>query len=144
MEVGGEYVNTQPSILIVDDEVILREILSEALADAGWQIFEASGGFEALEILAKQSIDLVLSDINMPDGSGFDLLAATQAKNPKIPVVCLVSGFSHFSQTEILAKGAAAFFQKPYDFSLIIKTLRSILDQQVPDAADQVPGRKTR
>ncbi len=80
-------------ILIVDDEMGIREMISSAMTMFGWEPQTACNGVEALERLTQESFDMILSDINMPLMGGFELLKSVEAQYPKIKRV-LMSGYN--------------------------------------------------
>ena len=81
------------SILVVDDDAAVREILVELLADSGHRVREAGGGAEALLLLADApDVDLVISDVQMPEMSGFELAEHLTARHDGIKVI-LISGY---------------------------------------------------
>lgn len=100
------------NILLVDDDLDLRLVLKEQLVTAGHVVTEAENGKIALAILKGRSFDLVITDIDMPEKNGLQLLAEVRRFYPQLPVIVMTGG----SQNEklILAAGAAAFIQKPF------------------------------
>lgn len=103
------------TILLVDDETDLRDVIAFDLKRKGYEVTTASGGQEAWEKLKTlKSIDLVITDIKMPQGDGLELLKNIVAHQPHLPVICL-TGFAELSPEEILKLGAKAIFEKPFD-----------------------------
>jgi two-component system response regulator (stage 0 sporulation protein F) len=115
-------------ILIVDDELDLRELLAQMLESEGFRVSQASGGRMALEILKKESVDLVISDVRMPDGDGVELLKNIKATNPKLPLVIMITGFSDSSEAQILKLGAHAMFMKPFDTDAFSQAIHAAID----------------
>ena len=72
-------------ILIVDDEPLIREVLAEVLADEGYAVHSAADGQEALEAIAADLPDLVITDVMMPRLSGWDLLDRVRQQHPLLP-----------------------------------------------------------
>ena len=94
------------SILVVDDDAAVREILVELLADSGHRVREAGGGAEALRLLAEApDVDLVISDVQMPEMSGFELADQLAARHDGVKVI-LISGYyvSHDAGWRVLRK----------------------------------------
>src|ERR1044072_5777638 len=79
-------------ILLVEDEERYREHIARVLTNAGYEVLQAADGLEALSTLEKSKIDLVISDILMPNLNGYALVARLRAKWPKMPVI-LTTGF---------------------------------------------------
>ena len=100
--------------MIVDDEPLLREILKEEFESAGFMVIEADGGRAAFASLQKQPVDVVVSDIRMPGGSGLDLLDAIVGLGSGHPPVFLVTGYADVDRLVVLARGATEVFEKPY------------------------------
>lgn len=105
--------STAPSILLVEDETLLRTMVSEALEDLGYRVMPAADGRAALELLAgPEHIDILFSDITMPNGvSGVDVAEHAARLRPGVRVV-LASGYAK-GQLPPLPPGIE-FLQKPY------------------------------
>jgi CheY-like chemotaxis protein len=87
--------NDRTPILIAEDEAMLRLIAVELLQDAGFQVFEASDGVEALELLkANPQIALLVSDVKMPRMDGYSLVEAGLALRPDLKVL-MMTGYAH-------------------------------------------------
>ena len=106
-------------VLIVDDSSTIRRIISRCLdrAEVGvTDVLEASDGLEALELLGKWQIDVVLTDINMPNMDGLQLLAEIK-KSPEwdaIPVLVITSEGGSEVVGEAVSKGAVGYIKKPF------------------------------
>jgi CheY-like chemotaxis protein len=103
------------TILVVDDEELLRKSIANDLKRKGFQVLSCENGTRALEHVRATRVHLVISDIRMPDGDGVTLLEQIRAYDPSIPVVILMTGFSDFSEEACLQKGARAVLLKPFD-----------------------------
>lgn len=111
-------------ILVVDDEFDLAEALCNLLEDEGHQTEYAGSGNKAFEYLQSNSVDVVISDVKMADGTGVDLLMNLQAiPNNEKPQFILVSGFSEISNEEAAELGADLLLNKPVDFEFLLKYL---------------------
>ena len=108
-------VQPKPTALVVDDEANLRKVLSAMLRRDGFDVLTASDGAEALELLSKQSVDVVLSDIRMPNLDGMSLLKRTMVEYPDIPVVILTAHGSVDNAVEAIKIGAFDYLTKPFD-----------------------------
>lgn len=119
------------TILIVEDEPVLRDMAHVILEDCGYRIYEASSGREALEVWDRHqaSIDLVLTDVVMPEGiSGMDLAERLLQTKPKLKVV-FASGYSMDNlDTAFVRNGHAGFLQKPYTHVTLAQAVRKALD----------------
>jgi CheY-like chemotaxis protein len=115
-----ELVLKGKSLLVVDDESDLRDILASELAFLGAQVFSAENIILAQTILKEHPIDLVISDIRMPGGSGIDLLSIVKARDVSAPVI-LITGFADITYEEAFNKGAEALVNKPFNLDDLIK-----------------------
>lgn len=118
-QLSSEQRGKRPTILLVEDEVLIRLLIAEQLRDAGYLIIEAANADEAVKVLSSRlDIDCVISDIRMPGSmDGLGLAAFIRSEHPTIKVV-LASG--HFQ-----GKGESmeydGFFPKPYDVVRLLK-----------------------
>ena len=101
-------------LLIVDDEILLRDATATDFRRKGFQVLVAANGREALEVMKTQVIDLVLTDVQMPNGDGVEFLKEVNTLGPQTPMVILISGFSDMTIEEAYTRGASAVFPKPY------------------------------
>ena len=115
-------------IAIVDDHAMVRAGLRQFFAEQPdfTVVGEAATGREALDIVRKGGVDVIVLDISMPDQSGVDALAAIKARAPDLPVLIL-SGFpeAHYATT-LLRQGAAGYLNKDCDPDDIIKAIRTV------------------
>ena len=122
------------TILIVEDEPVLREMACNILKDCGYRIFEASSGKEALNQWQQRAkeIDLLLTDVVMPEGiSGVNLAEQLLINHPHLKIV-LTSGYTANEVSQkLLAKTSARYLQKPYTHSELARTVRDCLDKTV-------------
>lgn len=115
------------TLLVVDDEPLIRENIGQFLERAGFHILLAEDGVEAFNLLKKGGIDLVVSDVRMPKGDGIELLRNIQEKlNPRPPLI-FVTGFSTLSVEDSLKMGAKAVFPKPLQRKELLVKIREIL-----------------
>jgi signal transduction histidine kinase/ActR/RegA family two-component response regulator len=122
------------TILIVEDEPVLRDMAHVILHDCGYRILEASSGREALMVWDRHqgAIDLVVTDVVMPEGiSGMDLAQRLLATKPRLKIV-FASGYSMESlDTAFVRNGRAGFLQKPYTHVTLAQAVRSALDADI-------------
>lgn len=116
------------TVLIVDDEPDLCEILSFDLQEAGFKTLTAQSGIQAIEILKKPNdVSAVVSDIRMANGNGIELLDMIKDRDTTKPIVMLMTGFSDISLEDAYHKGANALFPKPVVTQHIIDALNKAL-----------------
>ena len=109
------------SVLVCDDSAEIIALLVEELEWHGARVLAASSGKEALEILHSESVDLVFSDVRMPDGDGVELLKSLRARDGKDgPIVFLATAFSEALDNYFKKLGADVVFAKPYDLGELV------------------------
>jgi CheY-like chemotaxis protein len=122
---GGAQRPRGRTILVVEDEVLVRMALAETLRDAGYSVLEAANADEALAVLASSApLDVVLTDVNMPGSlDGVALGRYVRTTRPTLKVV-VVSGRV---DPETAAEAADAFLAKPYEPASIVRTIGALL-----------------
>ncbi|MBU8934938.1 MAG: response regulator [candidate division Zixibacteria bacterium] len=112
------------SILIVDDEEVLRSLLEKILSREGYQIKCAEDGVTALEILREEPYDIVISDMQMPRMDGFELLRTIKSEFPNIGIIIMTGFGDSYTVKDALLLGADEYITKPfrsYEISLIVE-----------------------
>jgi two-component system, chemotaxis family, chemotaxis protein CheY len=127
----------ESQILVVDDSAAIRKILQRVLRQTGMSIgaiHEAGDGRQALETLAAQKVDLVLSDINMPNMDGLQLLASLRASVEwrNIPVVMITTEGGEMKVAEAVKLGASGYVRKPFTADQIKEKLSGFLEAALP------------
>ncbi|MFN7684078.1 MAG: response regulator [Oligoflexia bacterium] len=112
------------TILVVDDEPLLREALTFDLKHWGYSPLEAENGLEALKVLKEKPVDLIVTDIRMPEMGGVVLLEQVRKKDPFLPVVIFITGYSDVTIEDAYDLGADAVFSKPFDRSELIQSIQ--------------------
>lgn len=120
------------NVLIVDDSAAIRKILQRVLGQAHVpisQVFEAGDGNEALEVLKSNNIGLILSDINMPNMDGLQLLSQIRAVDAwkSVPVVMITTEGSHAKVMEAVQLGASGYVRKPFTPDQIKEKLSGLI-----------------
>jgi signal transduction histidine kinase/ActR/RegA family two-component response regulator/HAMP domain-containing protein len=119
------------TILVVEDEPVLRDLAQAILQDCGYQVLEAGTGSEALQVLNRHDghVDLLLTDMVMPDGmSGMELAQRLRDTHPELKII-FASGYSMEElDTGFIRQGHAQFLQKPYTHVTLPKAVRECLD----------------
>lgn len=111
------------TVMIVDDEETARNFIGEALSDAGYEAIEAGDLAEANKVIDTGAADIILLDLNLPDGSGLSLLDRITMENPSPPVI-LITAFGEIdTAVEAMKKGAQDFLQKPLDLDRLIQAV---------------------
>jgi CheY-like chemotaxis protein len=110
------------SVLVVDDEPVLRELVSFILNDKGFQVTTAESGDVAFKMVLDHHYDVIVSDVRMPNGSGIDLLNKLNTL-PRRPAVFLVSGYSEISLEDARKLGAKDLLNKPVDYDSLCNAI---------------------
>ena len=119
-----------PKILVVDDDSASVEAVTEILEHEGYDLFAASGGREALEILAAENLDVVITDEKMPDLSGMDLLKHIKDNHPYTQVIILTGYGSIDSAVEATKAGADGYLEKPIQLNILRQTAKNALEKR--------------
>ena len=117
-------------ILIVEDEDLMRELLTKILAGENYRIAEAASGEEALKLLQDQTFDLVLTDLRLKGMDGLQLLAEVRSQDPEIVVIVMTAYASVETAVDAMRKGAYDYITKPFINEEIRVMLRRALDQR--------------
>ena len=115
------------SILVVDDEALLRMSLRARLAQEGYELFEAGTAGEALEQLASEP-DLVLLDFHLPDGDGLAVLHQIKQRSPDTIVIMMTAFSSIENAVEAMKLGAFHYVNKPFDLEEIVLLAEKALE----------------
>src|SRR4029450_6966796 len=116
-------------ILVVDDEAEIRRSVRMILEHEGYDVLEASSGFEGIALVEKESPDLVFLDVKMPGMDGLEALPRIRAVSETLPVV-IISGHGTVSTAvEATKAGAFDFIEKPLASERVLLTIRNALDQ---------------
>lgn len=105
------------NVLIVDDSSTMRKIISRSLRQAGLpvdDIYEAGDGIEGLNALSDKKVDLILSDINMPNMDGLEFIKQVRANGNTVPIVMITTEGGEDIIKEAISSGASASIKKPF------------------------------
>jgi two-component system, NtrC family, nitrogen regulation response regulator NtrX len=117
------------TILVIDDEKAIRNVLKDILGNEGYTVEEAGDGEEGLKKLKSNNFDAVLCDIKMPKLDGIEFLQMARAFNPDIPVI-MISGHGNIeTAVDAVKKGAFDYIAKPPDLNRLLITIRNALDR---------------
>ncbi len=116
-----------PAVLVVDDEEYILYGLRKALSRRGWEVLEASSVDEARRIFNMRPVEVVLTDIRMEGESGLMFLQEVKATRPETRVVVMTARGSEEMEKEVLALGAEAYVEKPFDLNYLDSVLKKVL-----------------
>jgi DNA-binding response OmpR family regulator len=120
-------------LLVVDDEPPIRDLFQGSLSTEGYEVRVAKDGFEALAQMRGALPDLILSDLKMPNMSGFEFLSVVRRRFPQIPAIAISGEFQ--PAVESLGVLADAFFVKPFRFEELLAKITELLRNAPPRPA---------
>ena len=124
------YSFDQVKILIVDDEELLREVLSETFAMYGAIVDSAGSGNQAFEKVKENRYDVVITDIRMPDGDGISLLKNINKLDKPHPKLFVSSAYSDLTPEKIRDLGILKVFVKPFDLSDLLGGVAALVAEK--------------
>ena len=124
----SEMIQEKKSILVVEDEAKLRRLVELQLADEGFQVQSAPDAESALQILNKETFDLLLTDFRLPGMNGLDFLQAAKRIDAQMPVVIMTAYGSVESAVDAMKAGASDYVLKPFSLAELVLVIRKELD----------------
>jgi two-component system response regulator PilR (NtrC family) len=127
-----------PVILVVDDELSMREFLKILLEKEGYEVITASEATSAIDLIQKQNFDLVLSDVKMPGIGGLTLLEKIKEIDNSIPVIMITAFASPENAVIAMKSGAFDYITKPFKVDEILKIINSGISATVSGKKDEI------
>lgn len=119
-----------PRILIVDDEPDMRLAVKNVLKLRGYDVLEAGDGPTALDMLAREDVNLMLLDVRLPGMDGVEVLERARKIKSDVPVV-MISGYGHIqSAVDVMKLGASEYLQKPFENAQLVSTVQRFTEQK--------------
>ncbi len=115
-------------VYVVDDDDAIRTLLADFLREEGFRVLEGASGAEVPATVQRESPDLVLMDLRMPDGGGMQALESLKAKEPDVPVLMMTAYDSSSAAIQAIQQGAYDYITKPFDLDEILLTIRRALE----------------
>ena len=112
------------SILVVDDESMMRNLLERILSRDGYKVVSAEDGQDALRMLEREPVDIIISDLKMPRMNGFDLLKAVKQKYSGVAMIMMTAYGDTYTVKDALLLGADEYITKPFksfEISLVVE-----------------------
>lgn len=109
-----------PRLLLIDDEEPFRETLAKRLKETGYEVLYIGSGMDALTLLDREKIDIVITDIQMPGLSGLEILSEIRAKHIGVEVIMLTGHGEVSSAVEGMRLGAYDYLMKPYEYEYLV------------------------
>jgi CheY-like chemotaxis protein len=126
-----DHASHRPLILIVDDELLIRESLADVLSESGYETLTAAAGEEALELYETHDIDAIVTDMYMGGSDGFVLIHALRTRGDTVPIVVMSGGQPELART----LGADATLSKPFRPRTLMQLLDRLLDRAATPVA---------
>lgn len=126
----------KPLILIVDDEIGVRELLTDALRLSDFDTIEAKDGMSALSLMRKNKPDLMIIDVNMPIMDGFEFLERVRSKDDTTPAIMLTARKDREDVTKGLRLGADDYISKPFGLEELALRVRAVLRRSMKPELD--------
>src|ERR1700728_5102690 len=130
-----EAATASPRLLVVDDEPTILELLSGSLRLAGCEVVTAANGAEAVRVAALSRPDLVLLDVMMPDGDGFEALRRIRSGGSEVPVIFLTARDEVSDRVKGFDVGGDDYVTKPFSLDELLGRIRAVLKRSRPDAS---------
>jgi DNA-binding NtrC family response regulator len=116
-------------VLVVEDDPNARKLLRHMLSDAGHRIVETGDGDEAIRLLDAQRFDLVITDLGLPNTTGFGIISHAHAKWPQLPVI-LITGYLGTATAQQLLNEYVKYIPKPVDRDRLLATVNGFMSNQ--------------
>jgi putative nucleotidyltransferase with HDIG domain len=123
-------------ILVVDDEITIRDLLSQFLSSQGFECHAADSGRSAISRLEGTAFDLVVSDIRMPSVTGLQLLEHVHNNHPALPVIMITAVADLETAVDAMKQGAADYITKPFDLKKVVSSVQHALQARVKRLQD--------
>jgi len=121
---------TASSILVIDDEPVLQDVLSTLLGNEGFEVHSAMTAAQGLTVLAEEDIDVVLLDLMLPDRNGLDLLPEITNLVPDLPVIVITAHSSVESAIQAMREGAFHYVPKPFKNEVVLHLVRRAAERR--------------
>jgi DNA-binding NtrC family response regulator len=133
MEIEVIAMERRPTVLVVDDDIALTMSLVFLIEQMGMKGLHAFDAEQALEIIGKNEVDAVISDVNMPGMNGIELLWKIKQYKQEMPVIIMSGYVDTCTKNEALKGGASAVLEKPFTTSMLSVALRNATGMEEAD-----------
>ncbi|MFO1513823.1 MAG: response regulator [Verrucomicrobiota bacterium] len=128
-------------ILVVDDDSAVRDSLKDVLLSEGYLVATAANGQQALDLVSRSSVDLVLLDLNMPVKNGWDTFEHLTREHPLIPIIIATARPNQLFTA--ISAGVGALLEKPMDIPVLIRTIEKLLAETSEQRLARLAGQET-
>lgn len=140
---NGNESERRPTVLLVEDEVFVREVTRDILQAAGYSVLESRTAADAKRVVGPNAADvqLLLTDVVLPDQSGLDLARDLLSICPQLKVV-FISGYpENIITSSGLARRGVCYLPKPYSADSLMETIRQVMDEHQPSTVGQMKAK---
>ncbi len=124
----------KPMVLFVDDDEMMRELVSYQLSDAGYNVLTAEDGKEGLKFFRHYKPQMVISDINMPEMDGIQLLKMIREISKETKIIIVSASDSFETAVKVMKMGACDYLEKPFSLEVLVNSVEEILNNKVQAA----------
>ncbi len=132
--------NDSPSILVVDDELLIRDLLYDFFSGQGWQVSVADSAEKALDILSSRNINILLTDIKMPNMDGLELSSQVRVDFPELPVVLMTGYPSVDTAVTALRQRVTDYVIKPFNINQLYKMIAAAVKDGAVEQGTEEKG----
>jgi DNA-binding NtrC family response regulator len=125
------------TVIVVDDEKVIREGLKRLLSSEGYRVLTAENGRDALDLIRCESIDVVLCDLKMPVMDAVEVLEAVKKTYPDLPVIVITGQGTIENAAECMKKGAYDFVTKPFRTDFVLSVVKCAIERLPPPPSPQ-------
>ena len=118
---------SKKTILLIEDDDVLRKIIEEFLGESGYLVLKASDGLEGIEMINKEAFDLIITDVVLPHVSGIGVIKMAKTRRPEIPIIC-ITGYGYFPEKLAEEEHADKVLHKPFEFKELTEAIKSLLE----------------
>ena len=117
------------TILLIEDDDLLRKIMKQFVEESGYVVLEAKDGLEGIEMINEETFDLIITDVVLPHVSGIGVITMAKTRYPEIPVIC-VTGYGDFPEKLAKEERADKVLHKPFEFKELAEAIKILLGQR--------------
>jgi DNA-binding response OmpR family regulator len=114
------------TILLIEDDEVLQEILEDFLRESGYHVLKAGDGLEGIDMIRKEAFDLILVDVVLPYVSGIGVIKMAKAKRADVPIIC-ITGYGYSPEKLAEEEHADYILRKPFRFKNLAEAIENLL-----------------
>ena len=124
--------DSPPSVLVIDDDPDMRQVLSDFLQRSGYRVVEAANGQEGIFAAESEPIDAVILDKEMPGMNGLDVLSFLRHRCPRLPIIFITAFGGRDDEDESRRRGAWLYIEKPFRVATVVEAVQAVLERAAP------------